>query len=105
MGVTTMTEAAPDQHENLPVVLDAMGGDRAPSVIVDGAILACERGLGPITLVGDESRLRTELDRHTFNPNQITLVHAPEAIGMGENPVRAARSNEKALCTWPTPKL
>ena len=96
MGVTAMTEASPDQKASLPVVLDAMGGDRAPSVVVDGAVLACERGFGPVTLVGDESRIKTELDRHAFDPDQITIVHAPEVIGMGENPIRAARTKRKS---------
>ena len=44
-------------QSELPVAVDAMGGDRAPDVVVEAAIRACRAGLGPITLVGDQVRV------------------------------------------------
>src|SRR5207248_8856766 len=45
------------------IALDAMGGDLAPASTVEGALRAHrERGL-QILLVGDETRLRSELHR------------------------------------------
>lgn len=78
-----------------PVALDAMGGDRAPGVIVDGAVLACESGDGPVILVGDRERIEPELERHGGD-HPITIEHAPEAIGMAESPSRAARTKTQS---------
>ncbi len=69
------------------VALDAMGGDRAPSETVAGALLAAERGL-EVVLVGDEAALGSELATHG---STLPVVHAPERIEMGEDPARAIR--------------
>lgn len=69
-----------------PVALDAMGGDHAPGATVAGAVQAA-RNLGtPVLLVGDESRLKAELDQHGPLPAGIEVVHAGDAIGMDEPP-------------------
>ena len=39
-----------------PIILDAMGGDNAPSVIVEGAREALSAGI-PVELVGDPDRI------------------------------------------------
>ncbi|MBF0635464.1 MAG: hypothetical protein HQK85_12495, partial [Nitrospinae bacterium] len=50
------------------VALDAMGGDNAPGVNIDGVILALETLQGvDVTLVGDESLLRAELYKRNFS--------------------------------------
>lgn len=85
-----MTESASTPAE--PVALDAMGGDRAPAVIVDGAVEACRQGDGPVILVGDEARIRTELERHAVDGLDLEVRHASACIGMAENPSRAART-------------
>ena len=46
------------------IVVDAMGGDHAPAVEVQGAVEAVRGGESvDITLVGDEARVRAELER------------------------------------------
>ncbi|MEE2756792.1 MAG: phosphate acyltransferase PlsX [Myxococcota bacterium] len=84
-----MTQDRPQEH--LPVAVDAMGGDRAPRVVIEGAIAACQSGAGPIVLVGDQTLLASELERLGGADLPITLQHASEQIAMGENPSRAAR--------------
>ena len=69
-----------------------MGGDRAPEVVVEGVVYACEKGHGPVVLVGDEARVRAELERVGATELPITVVHASEVIGMAEHPGRAART-------------
>ena len=86
------SSAAKGVADGLPVALDAMGGDRAPGDVVEGAALACEQGHGPIVLVGDEARIRSELDRLGDESLPIDVVHASEVIGMSEHPGRAART-------------
>lgn len=81
------------------IVVDAMGGDGAPAVEVEGALAALSEG-GPdlrIRLVGDETRLRTELARHGAAADErLDLVHAPERIDMGEDPARQVRRKKGA---------
>jgi phosphate acyltransferase len=73
------------------VALDAMGGDHAPRVEVEGAILAA-RELGVrVLLVGIEASVREELNRHRHRALPIEIVHAPEVIAMSDSPSQAFR--------------
>ena len=86
------SESSPHARADaLPVALDAMGGDRAPNVVVEGAVKACLQGHGPVILVGDEARIRACLEPHSTEL-PIEVVPATESIGMGEHPGRAART-------------
>lgn len=79
----------------MKVAVDAMGGDNAPSVIVEGAVeAASELGLH-VLLVGDKEKIATELDKfkekNCVSNGLITVKHASEVIGMHEAPLNAAR--------------
>jgi len=64
-----------------------MGGDHAPQEAVRGAIDAAARGVD-VVLVGDEGRLRAIL---AGCGAELPVIHAPEAIGMGEEVAAAVR--------------
>jgi len=66
----------------MKIVLDAMGGDNAPVVEVDGAIQAIEEFGHELILVGDEGRIKKELERRGFSSDKITIKHASEVIEM-----------------------
>lgn len=66
----------------MKIVLDAMGGDNAPAVEVEGAIQAVQEFDHDVVLVGDEVRIKKELDKHGFSSDKITLKHASEVIEM-----------------------
>lgn len=68
-----------------------MGGDHAPGVVVDGAVLAAREFPIEVVLVGDEAQLTAELARHAHVPPTLTLRHASEAIGMDEPPAISVR--------------
>lgn len=74
------------------IALDAMGGDRAPEEMVAGAIDAVGRGVD-VVVVGDEDRIRPLLQKHGAH---LDLIHAPETIGMDEDPVGAIRDKKGA---------
>lgn len=70
----------------LPVAVDAMGGDRAPGEIVEGACQAA-RELGvPVLLVGDAGYL----SRFEGEPG-VSVQAASEVVGMEEDPGRTVR--------------
>src|SRR5436305_12547072 len=73
------------------IALEAMGGDLAPASTVEGALRAHrERGLR-ILLVGDETRLRSELHRLGAGEEELRIRHASEVVEMGEHPGQALR--------------
>ncbi len=79
------------------IALDAMGGDHAPSAIVEGAVEALnEYGDMEIVLVGDERAVADELRDKSFPPLRARIVHAPEAIAMGEPPLSAIRKKKNS---------
>lgn len=73
------------------IALDAMGGDHAPAVTVAGAVTAARAfGIG-ITLVGARAAVEAELARQATAGLDLTVVDAPETIGMDEHPAQAVR--------------
>ncbi len=75
------------------IAVDAMGGDFAPEEIIQGALLAARSGIA-ILLFGPESVVLGHLDGldPSWRSHPITVVDAPEEIGMGEEPIAAVRS-------------
>ncbi len=68
----------------MKIAVDAMGGDFGPKATVPGAVAAAEDFGVDILLVGLESSVQRELARQPAASSRITVVDAPEAIGMGE---------------------
>ncbi len=69
------------------IALDAMGGDRAPTETVAGAVAASGTGVD-VVLVGDRDLLAAQLRDHGA---ELPIVHAPEVVGMADDPARAIR--------------
>jgi glycerol-3-phosphate acyltransferase PlsX len=80
----------------MSIAVDAMGGDRAPFVVVEGAVEAARDYGIPIILVGDAEIVRAELSRHRTEGLPITVKHADEVIGMGEPPSLAVRRKRRS---------
>jgi len=68
----------------MKIAVDAMGGDFGPRVIVAGALQAAEDFRVEVLLVGVEDLIKKEFDRSLRPHARVTIVDAPEAIGMGE---------------------
>ena len=79
------------------VVVDAMGGDNAPSAPVQGAVEAVQdREDIHVILVGPEEAVQTELAKYQYPADRISIVHAEEIIEMAEPPVVAIRTKKKS---------
>lgn len=76
------------------IALDGMGGDRAPGVIVEGAIEAIKEFDCNILLVGQEDVLNNELSKYTYQKEKIVIHHASQIIEMGESPIAPLRSKK-----------
>ncbi|MFR5601281.1 MAG: phosphate acyltransferase PlsX [Lachnospiraceae bacterium] len=65
----------------IKVVVDAMGGDYAPGEIVKGCVAAIgQRADIQVILTGQEELINEELSKHTYNKEQIQIVHTSEVI-------------------------
>lgn len=76
----------------LRIAVDAMGGDRGPAPIVDGAIAAARHLDVRIVLVGSTPVIERALAVHAgWRRLGIEIVEAPDAIGMADAPGAAIR--------------
>lgn len=74
------------------IALDAMGGDFAPDINIDGAIEALAHFPDlEIALVGDRAVLEPLVQQRGFSSDRLTLVQADGFIGMDEKPTEALR--------------
>jgi len=78
------------------IALDAMGGDHAPDMVVQGADVACIRHPeARFLLVGDEARLTKLLERHEKLAAVCELRHAEDVVGGDDRPSTALRRGRK----------
>lgn len=79
--------------ERIRIAVDAMGGDFAPSSIVDGAAQAAERLGCDVILVGDPPKVKAELARLGVTKHPRLSIEASDSVvGMDESPAQACRS-------------
>ncbi len=78
------------------IAIDAMGGDKGPGPLIEGALLAVAESGSEIVLVGDEHLLGTEMKAYTHGRDPLTIRHASEVIEMGESPASAFRKKKAA---------
>lgn len=78
------------------IAVDAMGSDGAPRVEVEGVLAAVRTRGVEVILVGDETRLRSELDARGAGRDGITIRHAPDVITMQDAPSIAVKQKKKS---------
>lgn len=73
------------------VGIDIMGGDFAPKTTVEGSLLAASdlSEHVDLVLIGDEAKIRSELNRLEESTDKFEIIHAPEVINMGDHPTKA----------------
>lgn len=71
--------------------VDIMGGDYAPSAVVEGVIDSLEHLSADdiLLLIGDEKAIAEKLASMNISSNQLKIVPATEVIEMGDHPARA----------------
>ncbi len=76
------------------IVVDAMGGDDAPEAVVQGAVEAVSEVEAEIILVGPEQKIKSELEKCSYDGSYITIESASEVIGMEDSPARALKKKK-----------
>jgi glycerol-3-phosphate acyltransferase PlsX len=75
----------------MKIVLDAIGGDAAPDAPVAGAVRAARELPVEVILVGQREAIESSLAHVPHAPSNLSIVHAPEVIGMEESPAASVR--------------
>ncbi len=78
----------------MKIILDGMGGDKAPEAIVEGAVLASNEIQHQIAIIGKEDLIKNELKKYKYDEAKIHVINAEEVITNDEAPVRAVRSKK-----------
>jgi len=77
------------------IAIDAMGGDHAPALIVQGALeAAAEWPDTELLLVGDTAIIESFIKGQ--KPSNITICHADEVIAADDEPVKAVRRKKNS---------
>jgi glycerol-3-phosphate acyltransferase PlsX len=80
----------------LKIAVDAMGGDRAPDAVIEGALLAAGDLDVEVVLVGRSEAIEPKLARRSL-AGTVRVVHASEAVAMDESPSAAIRKRDSSL--------
>ena len=78
------------------IAIDAMGGDHAPGVVVEGALLASQELSVDLILVGQKDVVEQELARHPGASN-LMIVAASQVVPMHESPGLALRKKDSSM--------
>jgi glycerol-3-phosphate acyltransferase PlsX len=74
------------------IAVDAMGGDSAPREIVEGALIAADKGVD-VVLVGDEAQIAPLVEGRGVS---VSIRHCSETITMDDDPAHAIREKRDA---------
>jgi glycerol-3-phosphate acyltransferase PlsX len=81
-----------ENREAVTVAVDAMGGDHAPEVVLEGTVRALAADpLLTVMLTGPASVIEPVARQH---PERLVAVGASEVIGMDEHPANAVRTKK-----------
>ena len=78
------------------IAVDAMGGDHAPGVVVEGALLAAQELGVEIVLVGQKEAVEQELARYS-SAGAVEVVPASQVVAMHESPSSALRKKDSSM--------
>lgn len=84
--------------EALPVkiAVDAMGGDYAPDVVIEGAVRAVEEYNTGVILVGDPLRIEALLKKNGYCGEGIEIVSAADVIQMNDSAAASIRKKRNS---------
>ncbi len=81
----------------LKIAVDAMGGDRAPAAVVEGALLAASELGVEVLLVGEQEAVQGALASCPLNSSSVEIVPASQNVAMDESPSAALRKKDSSM--------
>lgn len=78
----------------MKIVIDAMGGDHAPVVTVEGAVEAVKTYGVNIILTGNQPMIESQLKKYDYPKDKIEIIHCSEEITNEDKPVISIRKKK-----------
>lgn len=79
------------KEKAMKIIVDAMGGDHAPRVVIEGAVAAVREYNVEVGLVGDEAVIKSLLVKYKYAGDKISVHPASEVIDMSEAAATSVR--------------
>ena len=79
------------------IIVDAMGGDHGPGVVVTGALQAAKEYGVAVILVSESDAVESELSRHSYDSAAVSVVTAASSIDMHDSPSRALKQKDSSM--------
>jgi len=103
-STTRLPTPLSSKAKEITIVVDAMGGDHAPGVVVEGALDAITGASGRLSviLVGREAAIEAELQNHAPRGAEakiagtLRVAHADDVIEMDDAPNAALKTKKKS---------
>ena len=80
----------------MEIIIDAMGGDNAPSEIVRGAVEASKESTSKMVLVGNRLRIEQVLHAAGADSRLFEIVHTDQVITMEDDPMSVVRGKKNS---------
>jgi phosphate acyltransferase len=75
----------------MKIAVDAMGGDYAPDVVIEGSIAAIKEYGVEVVLVGDQARIDALLKKSKFSSDRLSICPSTEVIEMHDPAATSVR--------------
>ena len=88
----------------MKIAIDAMGGDDAPQVVVEGVKTALQEfsEIELLYLVGDQAQISPLVEQYGLPKERIEIVHTDEVVEMHESGAKMLRKKKKSSITLAT---
>lgn len=80
----------------MKIVVDAMGGDKAPDVVIEGVVAAVKEYGVEVILIGNELQISSLLKKSKYTGNLISFVAASEVIDMHDSAAASVRKKRNS---------
>ena len=87
-----------EEKNMVKILVDAMGGDNAPSAPVEGAVKALEKDSDIyLILAGKQEVIEAELSKYSYDKSRLEIMDCRDVIDMNDIPTEAIRKKESSL--------
>jgi glycerol-3-phosphate acyltransferase PlsX len=80
------------------IIVDGMGGDKAPAAVVEGVVNALNDDKQLYVIItGIKERIESELKKYKYDESRLEIVDCPDVIGMNDIPTEAVKRKNSSL--------
>jgi len=80
----------------MKIIVDILGGDNAPTAIIDGVVRAATEDQSiEFVLVGDEAQIKPNIEKNNLL-NRVEIIHTTENISCDEQPTTAIKGKPES---------